>query len=326
MRILWLTVNRDERVAQLFTPLRKAVVVEAENQGHSVHVTERKKWSIPQIWGNPPFDQMLIPSISNSFDILFTDASFAFMTEPWDEITIPKCVLMEDQHGPLVKHYIGHFLHNYGFNHLFVRYRDALSMQWPYLPPNIDVRWLPHAIDPMRFFNDPTILERDIGLLHTGRKEPSIYPRRHALHEECKGQDWYLRKERPEDGDGQDNDYAALLNSAVMAVQGFSVYNYPTAKTFEIPACGAILVITEYLEELSDLGFRAGYNCLNLKLNRHHYIDETIEFLESTINDTLGIPRREIAQAGHDLIMERHTIQVRAKELIAHFEEIIHAV
>jgi spore maturation protein CgeB len=107
--------------------------------------------------------------------------------------------------------------------------------------------------------------------------------------------------------------YAALLGSARMAFQGTAL-GYVTAKTFEIPACGAALV-TNWEPEMRDLGFCDAINCI--VVNEKTLVPEVTRWLED--DDGLAW----IATAGHALIQRKHTTTARAAQLVKRLRKLI---
>lgn len=318
MRLLWLTTDRSRRVADIFTPLQREVAKLVE-----VEFVTRDAWTLEEIWGHTPFFPLVDPYYANEFDLVFTDAPFAFMTESWEDISAPKALLMEDQHGPLVQYYIGRCVDEFGFTHFFTRYRDPLVEHHPLLARH-HVRWLPHCIEPEGFHD--MRLERSIGVLSTGRLNPETYPFRDKVHRALVDTGYYHRIGRPEEGTVEDTpaqrlDYATHLNRARISVQGTSRYNYVTRKSFEIPACGTVL-LTDWIPEMEDLGFRPGRNCWTYGLeNTAGQIRDGVEALLSLPPDDSLL--HQIADAGHDLVHARHTAEARAREFVVHAQEII---
>ena len=216
---MWLTVDRSQRVAQLFTPLQEAVARLAD-----VKFVIRDEWTIEQLRAEA-FKPMLDPVEANEYDLIFSDAVFAFPTEQWDKILTRKAVLMEDQHGPLVKQYITNATERDGFDVVFTRYWDATYKQWPHLFSACDLFRLPHCFDPLVFRLDSEPYDlRSIPALMTGRVNSDIYPHRYAMHEALKQEPYYTRVLRPEEGANavgpRGAAYAALLRSAKIALQG----------------------------------------------------------------------------------------------------------
>jgi spore maturation protein CgeB len=82
-------------------------------------------------------------------------------------------------------------------------------------------------------------------------------------------------------------------------------------KYFEIPACRTLL-IADWFDELGSLGFKDHVNMV--KLNKRK-LKEQVEYWFTHDKE-----REEIAKAGEILIQQRHSVDIRARELIEHLE------
>ncbi len=295
MRILWLTVDRDHRVAQIFEPLRDAMC-EIED----VTVVSHNQWSVDSIRGTAPRSIQLDPVWVNEFDVLFTDAPFGYMAERWDQVKIPKCCLVEDCHGDLPAIYV-RVAAEVGFEHFFCRYRDGFDHHFP----DIDARWLPHSIDPDVFF--PGKGETD-EVLAVGRTGTDTYPLRGRVIDELSGMPWFRNVDRPEEGQANPwpvrVDYANLLRDSKIVISGCSKYGYPILKTFEIPACGAVLA-SDHVAEMTALGFLPAQTMIALGPGP---IAEQLQ--PWLVDDQM---RCHVARAGAQLVHAHHTAHARAR-------------
>lgn len=82
-----------------------------------------------------------------------------------------------------------------------------------------------------------------------------------------------------------------------------TAYDIPMRVT-EIAACGVPLV-TNYLPELEEIGFIDGINCIT-----YHSPNEVCDAIRRAIDNP------QIGSAGLQLIQERHTYEIRAKEVL----------
>lgn len=298
--------------AQLFDPLRRAVEARPDVELTTVM---RERCRREQI-DNRSLRPLVDVDQANAHDIVFVDAPWSFVTEDWEAVKVPKAVLFEDMHGPTVAGYMAWWLECVGIRHVFVRYRDA-AKRWhgPELRDR-KLHWLPHAVDPAVFANGTPWAERDVPMLMTGRLNPYPYQFRERAHQLLKHMPGYQCVSRPDDKPGAwptGRYYAALLGSARMAFQGTAL-GYVTAKTFEIPACGAALV-TNWEAEMRDLGFCDAINCI--VVNEKTLVPEVTRWLE----DDDGLAR--IAAAGHALIQRKHTTTARAAQLVKRLRKLI---
>ncbi len=320
MRILWLTVDRGHRVARIFQPL-----MEAMQKLENVTVFSHRRWSQWTIIGDQKQQRELDAAWMNDFDIVFTDAVFGYMKEEWDKVTILKCCLTEDCHGQLPAIYVKRAYEEFGFDVFFYRYREGFEKYHPYVDkPKV---WLPHSIDPVMFYpvhkkNGEDYDSRNNSVLSVGVNVPQVYPLRHRADIELQGMKGYRRIERPPEGDAPwpiGKDYADFLRASKIVVSGCSMYHYPILKTFEIPACGAVLAC-DPIGELTELGFEADWNYITLSGTQPGDVRETLEgWLKSERQDELN----EMAKRGHQLVHRQHTAAVRARELQEHFQSLL---
>lgn len=322
LKILWLTIDRSNRVAShIFTGLQKAV-----KRQPNVHVDFiiRKidllagEFCRATVMGGLKLSPVIDINKASEYDVIFTDAIFAYMSEKWDKINITKAVLIEDQHGPVVKKYVYDAFDKFGFNIFFVRYKNPTKRFHPYLYER-KVFWLPHSID-TNFFKDYG-LEKNIGVLNMGRMNSQVYPIRNKIHEELKSVSYYKRIQRPSEKINPSDywpvgkDYARVLNRAKIVSSSTSVYNYPVLKFFEIPACRSVLM-SNYIKELSELGFIPGSNFIKIKKNSN--IKKVVHNYMKKYNSGL---LQDIADKGYNLIHSKHTSEIRAREFIEYLKE-----
>jgi hypothetical protein len=106
------------------------------------------------------------------------------------------------------------------------------------------------------------------------------------------------------------NGYARNIARHLAAFTDGLVYGYLVAKFFEIPATGALLLGEERMKgALASLGFRDGV----------HYLSVSPENLKARIEETLDPRNRkaidEIRRQGQKLVLERHLVEHRAKQI-----------
>lgn len=309
MRVLWLTADRSSRVAGIFDALRKAfVALEPDTR-----IVTHSRWSIessPE--GGHPYEPHLPTSWINEFDLVFTDALFAYQKIKWRKVAIPKCVLFEDVHRAARNGYLRNAGNEFEFTHFFVRYRDASVRMHPWLLDR-PTFWLPHSIDRNIFYSSLPMFSygRPIRILATGRSIPTTYPNRLEAHDDLSGMSGFLRIKRPEEKTEDPwptgHDYADLLRASKISIGDGSVYEYPLLKSFEIPACGSILLMRHF-REMTDLGFDGSTTSVDVngfKSWKHAAMDLLSD--EPLMSD--------ISIAGASLIKEKHTANIRAIEL-----------
>ena len=304
MKILWLTTDRSKRVAQLFTPIQREMAKFAEVEVHEGDIWYRRDYFQRRPDATPD------PDYASEFDIVFTDAVFAFMDEKfWTNVRAFKAVLIEDCHGDEVADYTRRAFDDYGIDLFFYRYREGFSYYHPYVP-DIQKAWLPHNIDPDIFHPYP--IEQEPVALMTGAfpMRKGVYKFRNQIHDALETQTWYRRIERPPEGKEnvwpRGEAYAKELSKARVAFATASIYRYPVAKYFEIPVCGTLL-LAQQIPELQALGFRDGVNYVALNMDGD-LVSQTRAAMERPDYD-------EIVENGRELITQRHTANTRALEL-----------
>lgn len=100
-KVLYLTANRDNRIAQLFTPLQNTlsstynVTIDTRDTGYTFLRQYTKDFLANKVTLEPI-------NVSNNYDLIYTDAPFMFLHKDWSKIEQTKGVLFEDMHGQLV--------------------------------------------------------------------------------------------------------------------------------------------------------------------------------------------------------------------------------
>lgn len=312
MKILWATIDRSNRVAShIFTTLQNEMAKIAEVD-FITRVLDKKAGVFCQdvMNGKTITSRLIDPVEANKYDLVFTDAMFAYMHEEWNKINTTKGVLMEDQHGPMVAKYIGDAFRSFGFEIFATRYRDATKNFHPYLYKK-KVIWTPHSIDPELFYDYGE--KRNIGLLSVGVLNGQVYPIRLKIHGEMETNPQYFRVNRPQEKMNgkvfpKGKDYVDLLNKANITASCISKFKYPILKTFEVPACGSILM-SDGSKEMNDLGFINEENFIQVNVRSH---------IADIVRKTLGDPEKMtmLKENGKKLIRERHTGNIRAREFM----------
>jgi len=322
LQILWLTINRDHRVARIFQPVMEQI---RRREDVTVYCHDRFRWDFSTVMGPNPKPQPPELDVAwvNEFDIVFTDAVFGYLGDDWPAVTAYKCCLIEDCHCEMPERYVRQAYEQFGFDAFFYRYQEGFEKHHSYV--DVPTRWLPHSIDPLifRVGDAHSFTEREHTALSVGVDVQATYPLRFQASRELRGLDGYKRIQRPIENDGNawpvGEDYANLLRASKIVVSGCSIYHYPILKTFEIPACGAVLAC-DAIPDLDELGFVPEVNYLPLKKNVPGHIREVIEhWLAEGQRDAL----ETIAKAGTKLILNKHTAAIRAGELSAQLRELL---
>jgi len=317
VRLLWLTVFRGERVADIFGPLQRAVARQAE-----VDFVFRQRPATRDVAGMEAVPPVVDPDQARTYDAIFTDAPFAYLTERWSEFTRPRAALVEDLHGSRVAHYLSACWGRLRVKRLYTRYRMAFwRMHGEGLGSGRQkkVRWLPHCVDPAMFECCVAWDEKTVGALLTGARSEFVYPLRHAVFLALTGQPYYAYIDRPrdysDDLEPRRENFYRRLSEAYLAFHDVSMYEYSTYKGFEIPMAGTSLCM-QPLAEWSDLGLQPGEHYLPLYPG-----DDIRRRVKRALEDKAAL--RAMADAAQAVIQERHTADVRAGELLRDLETML---
>jgi hypothetical protein len=101
-----------------------------------------------------------------------------------------------------------------------------------------------------------------------------------------------------------------------MAVFDSSLFKYPLMKFFEVMACNT-LAISDLPVDWEVLGFKPEINMVSI--NYYDYLDKIKYYIRNEDE------RKRIAQNGMNLILNYHTNEIRAEQLIFQLEELINA-
>lgn len=161
-------------------------------------------------------------------------------------------------------------------------------------------KWLPLSVDGNRFRNLHITKTYDYCLL--GNMNPTVYPLRLKMLR------YLLDKKanvalKPAYGD----EYVQTINQSKIFLTCSGICKFPVMKYFEAMACSALLFADEPLDA-EELGFRAGENYVQ--------VEDTVDLAEETeYYTTHVIEAKEVASRAETLVRQRHTNEVRAKEL-----------
>jgi hypothetical protein len=316
MRILWLTIDRSNRVAQHFDIFRshvKQIADVVEIVKNPLNDREAHAWKVSKdlISGNVDNPNLVLDYLKqdHSFDFIFCDAFFAYYYEDWKSFGIPSAILIEDVHQEVPKAQVSRAA-ELGIETIFHRYNFAFHTFHPDARFNFNCFWLPHSIDTTRF--KPAQL-KSLDVLHVGVCPARYYPHRANAVEQLKEKPYFKQVTRPKEGGFRelkwpiDSEYSELIASAKICITGGSIYNAPVQKYVEIPASGTLLM-SNWFDDLGLLGFIPGINM----------IEYTENSLVSIVEDLLKHDEKidELSTAGLNLIIEKHTSQIRARQFI----------
>jgi hypothetical protein len=249
------------------------------------------------------------------WDFVMIDALFAYMDDNLQYLKAPKAMVIEDNHDVVPRWQVMEGK-NRGVEILFHRGLESFHRFHPDARKNYRCEWLPFAVN-MEMFH-PMGYERN-GVLHVGTVNERHYPVRLELIYKLKDKEWFTYVQRP--GETIESvkkwpirgEYAALIAQSEVCVTCGSRYDAAVQKYLEIPACGTVLM-SNYFKDLDAFGFIDGVNIVIYK-------DPIEEQIELMLEDKERL--RKIGMNGHNLVLERHTMQIRAVEFIKKIERIL---
>ena len=315
LNVLWCKIDTTTRVANHYDDLLNAL-----SKKINVKVlTQSLQGLHPAIYQQNCLDHSIFREKivgdelkNNKYDFIICANIFAFNNERWDNINIPKAVMLEDQHGEHNKKQVQDMIDD----EWIVLHRYQLNKFHVDLSKYTKCIWFPHSVNTKVFKDYRQVKKYDI--LQTGALY-QVYELRNFMVKYFQGDPRYTNIPRPKENEVKQwpigKDYAKELNKAYLNVCCGSIYHYPVMKYFEIPACGSV-IFGDWFKELGDLGFEPYKNMLvidrqNIKYQVKLLLDNKKMLLE-------------IAQNGLNLIKERHTVEKRADDLIKIIEENIY--
>jgi hypothetical protein len=101
-KVLFLTVDRSNRIAQLFTPLQTALhnTYKCDIDTRHTSYTFLRQYADDFLAGKVSPEPI---NISSDYDLVYTDAPFMFLHKEWSKIGQTKGILLEDLHGTIPK-------------------------------------------------------------------------------------------------------------------------------------------------------------------------------------------------------------------------------
>ncbi|WLD94948.1 glycosyltransferase [Alkalihalobacillus sp. AL-G] len=250
--------------------------------------------------------------------ILFNDQKPDYC--PWirhvDKVTIPKGTLVHDLHYRIPRRKKMYQIDQ--IEHLFVQYRDAFLKWYPEYKDQMI--WLPHHV-PQNIFKEYK-QPKQINLLMVGILLEYVYPLRVAMHNRFRNEPGFMYVQHPGYRNIPENrksiptgvSYAKILNQSKVFLTCDSIYQFPLLKYFEAAACGTLL-LAPGSEELRELGFIDGETFVDV--NEKTFYDKALYFLQHAEE------RERIAKKAKQMIQQRHTTKIRAKQLLTYIEQIV---
>lgn len=294
---------------------------ELERVGVKVHrapIGRRKIVSYRKgVWEGEIKPKPVLQSLAiESYDIAVFEELYPYWCEPWEQIKIPKVLFIEDLYA------LGHRqivrAIELGFDAVMFRYENPFMDLLRKLKGScsMELIWLPHSVD-TDYFKPADVRMGGVTLLGV---VGNVYPTRQAVLEECKGEPFFLRIERPVETPVRkkkwpvDRDYAEIIAKSLICPTGGSKFHYAVSKFFEIPSCGTLLM-SDWFPELGKLGFKPGENMVVLRPG--HIKEQMLWWLGRSEE------RKRVESNGRKLIVERHSGQIRAAQFLDHVQRLV---
>ncbi|MBP1995571.1 glycosyltransferase [Paenibacillus eucommiae] len=227
-----------------------------------------------------------------------------------NQVNIPKGILFHDVYR--VREDFHSFVKENHIDLVFTHYRDSFSAYFPEF--HNQARWLPnHVYEPV-FHNYK--LERTIKYLMMGKINNYLYPLREEIFNNMNqidgfvshkhpGYKWFSKKSAK--SKFLDENYAMEISRAKIFLTCGSKYDFAVGKYFEVPACGTLLLASDF-PELRDLGFVDKENFV--RIDKDNFMERAYYYLMHKEE------RNHIRKKGFDLVHSRHTTRIRVREFV----------
>jgi len=318
LKILWLTIDRSMRVTGHFDYFREEVSKIAKVKT----IFKSTKPYLAGRFSKLAMQRAIIPEklvtknlASQGWDFVMIDALFAYMDDNLNYLRAPKAMVIEDNHDVVPKWQVTTGIKR-GVEILFHRGLESFHRFHPEARDLYKCIWLPFSVNTEMF--KLMGFERT-GVLHVGTVNQKHYPIRVELNKRFKDKSWFTRVPRPVETIEKSlkwpirDEYAQLISQAEICVTCGSKHDAAVQKYLEIPACGTVLM-SNHFKDLDSFGFKNGKNIVIYE----EPIEEQLELMLQN-KDRL----KKIGMAGHSLVHERHTIEIRAKEFVGHVKRLI---
>jgi len=221
-----------------------------------------------------------------------------------NDVDALKVLWTVDLHNDAVPHRLD-YIENAGFDLVLMTYdkdQTTHSARF-YRELGIPMEFYPFSVDETRFY--PMVLPKIWDASLIGNMSSSYYPFRNAVHRALLGQS--LNYHHPLVAIYVKDEFARHINESRICITGSSSYKYLVQKYYEVTACGTLLM-ADMCMDAEYQGFIPGETFVEISA------DDVVKKVEYYLNNP-GEAQR-ISQNGRDLILQRHTHDIRARELM----------
>ncbi|KGX89268.1 glycosyltransferase [Pontibacillus marinus] len=279
---------------------------------------ELKKLTNLMIWkesGNIKDILEKLPARPDFILILNDIGGFGPIVDGLEETEIPAGLFINDVHRLRMR---DSYIKKNNIQYLFSVVRERFYKEYPFYKDRFI--WFPHFINPAIIRDYKLSKENDMLMLGV---ITNLYPLRKIIKNYYNNNQGFVYKMHPgyrNFSNQEQNElllgenYAKEINKAKIFFTDPSTLEYPVLKYFEVPACKTLLMAPTF-PELEDLGFIPGVHFVPITEN--DFSSKAQYYLE---NEQL---RNKIIEQGYNFILNNHTIQIRARQLVDKIEEII---
>lgn len=282
-------------------------------------VEELRKLTELVTWSTDGHIDSILNTIRFTPDVILLNdfkAEYSPQIQGLKNCDIPKAIIIHDLHYRRSSR--KKFIEKENIDHIFSIYRDKFNHWYPEYKNMMT--WLPHHV-PTTIYKDYH-LEKDREMLLMGSTERELYPLRHAIAHQLKGypgfahysHPGYERMNHKKAGYKVEDEYAREINRAHIFFTCDSNFHYPVLKYFEVLGCRTLLLASGS-QELRDLGFIDGKTFI--EINEQNFMEKANFYLkEESIS-------KDIVMNGAKLIEEKHSTEIRAKQLVQKIRSLI---
>lgn len=290
---------------------------------HVIRYGEFFKWEVqklPDVNLHLVEEDQQVQSLLNKFTpdfIFFDDFTKNKQMHGLNKVDIPKGVLYWDVQT--TQNEFRSFVWKNNIDLVFSFYRDAFRGFFPEFATKL--RWLPNHVYTNEFKDYG--LKKDIDCLLMGALSDRIYPLRTKIAREMAGMKGFVHHQHPgyrhfsteeEPIKMVGESFAREINRAKIFFTCDSIFGFPIAKYFEVPACNTLLLASGS-QELSDLGFVNQDTFV--EINEHNYLEKAYYYLEHEAE------RLEIAKRGYEMVRQKHSTTARARQFASYVKQFL---
>jgi hypothetical protein len=315
LKILWLTIDRSKRIFQNFDYFREELEKVADLDIVWKYTDPHRAGYYSKLCMKgkiPPEGAIPRRLLEKDYDVLVTDALFAYMNEGIEKFRCPKAFISGDLHRAVPKWQIDSAV-GLGFTIHFAGSWSGLERFHPDKFKVYQTFWSP-LVSSTRVFNREGA-KKVTGVIGIGSIGPKIYPHRDNAAKQLEGWKYFRRIYRPLDADHPESDgkpwpvgkdYAKVIKDSWLAITGGSIFDYAVGKYFEIAGCGTA-IMTNWFKDLKRLGFRRDVNLFVYQDNVRAQVKDLLANKEKI---------KAVSFSGYKLMMAKHTAQKRASQFV----------